>query len=320
MRPQNEILVCEKREGISPEGYRRIDVTSHATDIFCTCSPFLAGPVSLYGDYVAKNVENAWQYAKVYPQFVGTDGTPTEEYFEWAQKGWSSDTATRHPMGHEIPAFSWWNGQPLDYIESRKQIYIPLYSAAVMRTKGFQELKRLYEAGEKLCLIDYDAYDFKAIGYTMDDIINDPSRILGHCFVLKGLLEGSIPSPAPFRVIIAGGRDFEDYGLLKQFADSMLRKKLNRSIEIVCGEARGADSLGKQYANERGYAVKSFPAQWNTLGKRAGMIRNQLMADYADACIAFWDGKSHGTKNMIDLCKQKNIPIRIKKYSKKEDA
>ena len=316
-----QVIVASKRaREPTPEGYRRIDVTSRATDIFKTCSPFFVGPVFLYNGMTAKNVENAWQFAKVYREFIGEDGIPTEAYFEWAQHGWNSSTAIRHPMGNSTPVFSWWAGQPLDYIESREQIYIPLYSGAVMRTEGFKELKRLYDAGEKLCLLDYDAYDHQALKYSMQDIISDPKRILGHSFVLKGLLEGSLPYPRPFRVIIAGGRDFEDYAALECFADTVLRTKLNYDIEIVSGDAKGADTLGQKYAEKRGYRIKHFPANWNVFGKRAGMVRNEQMADYADACIAFWDGASHGAKNMINLCKQKDIPIRISLYKKKEGS
>ena len=62
-----QVIVASKRaREPTPEGYRRIDVTSRATDIFKTCSPFFVGPVFLYNGMTAKNVENAWQFAKVY--------------------------------------------------------------------------------------------------------------------------------------------------------------------------------------------------------------------------------------------------------------
>lgn len=125
---------------------------------------------------------------------------------------------------------------------------------------------------------------------------------------------GAILTPKPFRVIIAGGRDFVDYELLKKYCDAILCNKTSDGIEIVCGKARGTDSLGEQYAIERGFAVKYFPAQWDMFGKQAGFVRNKQMAEYADAVIAFWDGKSHGTKHMIELAKAENMPIRIKRY------
>ena len=67
-----------------------------------------------------------------------------------------------------------------------------------------------------------------------------------------------------FRVIIAGGRDFNDYALLKAKCDTILAEKAaTRRIVIVSGAARGADSLGERYAREHGYALDSHPADWN---------------------------------------------------------
>ena len=116
-----------------------------------------------------------------------------------------------------------------------------------------------------------------------------------------------------FKVIIAGGRDFTDYNLLVSSMDFYL-SDVKEEIEVVCGEARGADSLGKRYALEKGYSVKSFPANWNKYGKPAGFIRNKEMAEYADAVVCFWDGVSRGTANMVNLAKEYSLPLRIKRY------
>ena len=114
-----------------------------------------------------------------------------------------------------------------------------------------------------------------------------------------------------FRVIIAGGRDFDNYVLLKEKCDSILSEKAKQCrIIIVSGAAKGADSLGEQYARENGYAIDSRPADWNAHGKSAGFIRNVQMANSADALIAFWDGKSHGTKHMIDAAINKELEVR----------
>ncbi len=118
-----------------------------------------------------------------------------------------------------------------------------------------------------------------------------------------------------FRVIVAGGRDFEDYELLCSTLDKLLTLKAKtHSIAIVSGLARGADNLGEKYAKERGYHVKEFPAQWDKYGKSAGYRRNGEMADNADACVAFWDLKSRGTKHMIDLAVKKDLKYRIVYY------
>ncbi len=119
-----------------------------------------------------------------------------------------------------------------------------------------------------------------------------------------------------FRVIIAGGRDFNDYALLKDKCDSILANRIpSHHIIIVSGAARGADSLGEKYAAERGFAVERFPADWVRDGKAAGVIRNAQMADNADALIAFWDGTSRGTKHMIDTALAKGLAVRVIKYS-----
>jgi hypothetical protein len=114
------------------------------------------------------------------------------------------------------------------------------------------------------------------------------------------------------KVIIAGSRDFDDYELLRKYCDHVLQNQTE--IEIVSGTARGADQLGERYAKERGYPVKQFPADWNK-GKSAGYIRNEEMAKYGDALIAFWNGMSKGTEHMINLAKQYNLKIKICNYT-----
>ena len=113
------------------------------------------------------------------------------------------------------------------------------------------------------------------------------------------------------KIIIAGSRNFNDYNLLKTSCDNLLTKFTN--IEIVSGTARGADKLGERYAREKGYDIKEFPANWS-LGKSAGYIRNDEMAQYSDMLIAFWDGTSKGTKHMIDLANKRGIKVEIVNY------
>lgn len=98
------------------------------------------------------------------------------------------------------------------------------------------------------------------------------------------------------KVIIAGSRGFNNYDLLAKTLDEM---KVSIT-EVVCGNAKGPDTYGKIWANSRGIPVKMFYPDWRQYGKAAGMIRNHEMGDYGDYLIAFWDGESHGTKDMID--------------------
>ncbi len=112
------------------------------------------------------------------------------------------------------------------------------------------------------------------------------------------------------RVAIVGSRDFKDYDYLSSCMDYL---NTNGNVtEVVCGCARGADTLGEKWANERGIAVKRCPADWDGLGKKAGILRNIEMADYADATVAFWDGKSRGTKQMIEYSRKIGNDVRVK--------
>lgn len=111
------------------------------------------------------------------------------------------------------------------------------------------------------------------------------------------------------RLIIAGGRDFSDKEKLYEEV-----AKLENITEIVSGKAKGADSLGEQYAKDNNISVKLFPANWKKYGKAAGPIRNEEMAKYADSLIAFWDGKSLGTKSMISLARGNSLSITIINY------
>lgn len=116
-----------------------------------------------------------------------------------------------------------------------------------------------------------------------------------------------------FKLIIAGGRDFDDYEALCKTCDSLL-VNITDEIEIVSGNANGADKLGERYAKDKGYNVTLFKAEWNVFGNSAGYMRNRDMAEYADALIAFWDGKSKGTGHMIDLANKCGIKVRVRRY------
>lgn len=129
------------------------------------------------------------------------------------------------------------------------------------------------------------------------------------------------------RIIIAGGREFNDYDLLHdkvmEYLASMDDTDIINSpsqVKFISGTARGADTLGEQFAYRYGYDVKRFPADWNGLGKRAGYVRNEQMAKYASegdnygVLIAFWDGQSRGTRHMIDLANKHGLEVHVVRY------
>jgi glycerophosphoryl diester phosphodiesterase len=110
------------------------------------------------------------------------------------------------------------------------------------------------------------------------------------------------------KLIIAGSRTFTDYKKLCEVCNHILQDQID--IEIVSGAYyKGADKLGEQYAKERGYKITQFPADWKRYGRAAGPKRNEQMANYADVLIAFWDGKSKGTKHMIQLAECRGLNV-----------
>lgn len=111
------------------------------------------------------------------------------------------------------------------------------------------------------------------------------------------------------KVIIAGSRE----GVTQEDVDVavIMSGWDNQITEVVSGRARGADRFGEIWAGRRGIPIKQFPANWNKHGKAAGAIRNQQMAEYGDALVAIWDGKSRGTKIMIDMAEKRGIKVYV---------
>lgn len=114
------------------------------------------------------------------------------------------------------------------------------------------------------------------------------------------------------RIIIAGCRNFNDFEKLQKEADSIMQE-LDGKVKIISGTANGADMLGEKYAGMHDIEIVRFPANWNLYGKSAGPRRNAEMAKYASESngilLAFWDGKSRGTKNMIENAEKYGLRI-----------
>ena len=130
------------------------------------------------------------------------------------------------------------------------------------------------------------------------------------------------------RIIVAGSRGFKNYDLLRDtlmdYLDFMDDKDVvdNPSqVKFISGTAKGADTLGEQFAYTYEYDVIRFPADWNTYGRSAGYRRNAEMAKYASEAygvlFAFWDGQSKGTKHMIDLAKRYGLEVHVVNYKEK---
>ena len=114
-------------------------------------------------------------------------------------------------------------------------------------------------------------------------------------------------------VLIAGSRNFEDYGTAKKYIDFCLKNiKKQYKIIIISGGAKGADKLGERYAHENRMKCIYYYPDWERYGKSAGPRRNSEMVKKADYVICFWDGKSRGTAFMIEYCKKLNKDVIVK--------
>jgi hypothetical protein len=113
------------------------------------------------------------------------------------------------------------------------------------------------------------------------------------------------------KVIIAGSRFITNYEIVKK----AIKDSGFEISEVVCGMAAGVDSLGEKYAKENNIKLACFYADWRGLGKIAGIKRNEVMGDYADALILVYDGKSKGSTHMLKYAKKKKLKIFVKDTS-----
>ena len=109
------------------------------------------------------------------------------------------------------------------------------------------------------------------------------------------------------KTIIAGSRTITDYASFMYAMDNFHIP----ITEVISGEAMRIDKLGEYYASRHNIPVKRFPAEWIKYGKKAGYIRNEEMAKYADACIVIWNGNSKGSANMIQLATKYKLKLYV---------
>lgn len=114
------------------------------------------------------------------------------------------------------------------------------------------------------------------------------------------------------KILVCGSREYSDYEKLKEVLDSITLWYERDEISIISGGAEGADSLAKEYCKNRNLQIEEVLPDWEKYGRKAGYIRNKQMIEMNPyMVIAFWDGKSSGTKITIDLATQKKIPTLI---------
>ena len=118
-----------------------------------------------------------------------------------------------------------------------------------------------------------------------------------------------------YRIIIAGGRDFDDYSFLQSKCLPIIERLMaDHKVIIMSGHAKGADLLGERFAKEHGLKLEVYPADWKAHYRSAGIRRNEQMGDIANGLIAFWNGESHGTKHMIEYARSKEVDVNVFSY------
>lgn len=203
------------------EGFTRVDVTSGSFKSFglhkaTGMSPLYLGPITDCDGDKALRFENMWQFRKVYPQLGHWDEAtqrPTKAWDVWRRAG----NAKLNPKGKgirtpyevsklrklwrekKIPAWTpvcmWWQNEALDYVTSRKRVYVPAYAALVAENDAFKAMKALVDAGENIMVLDLDGPPLSlypsGLHVTEDSLtimLNDPNYPFGHGYVVAALL------------------------------------------------------------------------------------------------------------------------------------
>ncbi len=199
-----------------PVGARLVNATSRSAEPWSRgLSPFFLGPVTVRpGDRPvrAENVENGWQYSKVYSDQTvpGPEGAeePGLVHALWALRGWNNPKAVRFPRGRGAKAlFSLHRGRRLSYITARLYVYVPLYLEGLCTSaEGRAAYARLAEEhaaateeGVPLALFDFDGYDhhlprggdFPDGAARFAAVLLSEKKKAGHAFILAALLDGT---------------------------------------------------------------------------------------------------------------------------------
>lgn len=173
-----------------------INATSRSEDWGKCLSPFLLGPVvSVNG--AAKNVENMWQYSKVYEKDWDDElNQPKPWYWEWRQKGFDKREGVRYPYGKENRKYivgTWIGkqgeiGQLIPYVRARKELYVPMYLQGLRNSKFYPTFIKFiadaYHTDTNLVFKDFDVFNHYEKSLTTDMILNNPNLKYGHGFIL----------------------------------------------------------------------------------------------------------------------------------------
>lgn len=170
-------------------GYRNINCCSSGKAFSCL-SPMKLGPIKEKG-LVSENLENFWQFSKVWKEDLDEEGNIKDEFYKRRKKAFSDKKATRHVPGKkgQYCEFVLWGEERLDFYEAKKKIYCKLYEKYATKTSAFKELLGMIEEGYNIQILGYDGRDIKDIStFPYEKELRNKEYIFGHEIVLAYLL------------------------------------------------------------------------------------------------------------------------------------
>lgn len=229
MKKENVVLAKKSKWYFELNGVKYVDISSRSTKILKDMAPDQLGPCVASDGIEFQNLENLWQYSKVFEGvqrvdkekyfFYVKNGVPTQEYYDFRNEGAALESADKKLAGvisKNSYKFFFKEGDEvklLDEIEARKKIYIPGYAKLVVKTEGFKKLKKLVDDGQQVVLYGEGIFDYTdkdvlrnlyselqkkydnlyfddvEVLESVKDLINFPYYPLGYGVILKALLE-----------------------------------------------------------------------------------------------------------------------------------
>jgi len=167
-----------------------IDVTSHSESLlFKQLSPFVLGYVQVDSGLWSLNLENAWQYSKVFAEHLDEQGEPSDEWFAFRDEGFARKNAVHFPMGRGAKhKYAYYNGEKLGAFDARVKMFIPWYLELAKETEAWSWLEAEYRAGKRILLRDFGAIDNIEHRKTFDQCLADPHTKLCHGYILASAL------------------------------------------------------------------------------------------------------------------------------------
>jgi len=185
------------------EGFKNINVGPGSRGEFRQLMTCNLGPIPLKfkGDKTSadvKNVENIWQFSKVFAQDIGLNEKPTPDWFAARLKGWADPKGYQRAKKKQVagvkPVFFFWGREDkLEFIEARKRIFCRVYAMLATRTAAYRKLVELIQKGTNVQILGLEGYDYVQEQRSLNQCLLDPERGFGPAFVLAGLLTKDLP-------------------------------------------------------------------------------------------------------------------------------